>query len=68
MPLKMQDVPALTAPHFSPQLCIPLSTLGQNLLAAARAYISAPKHVMHENAVLKSDEYETLALHMLVIT
>jgi hypothetical protein len=33
-----------------------------------RAYISAPKHVMRENAVLKPDEYETLALHVLVIT
>jgi hypothetical protein len=33
-----------------------------------RAYNSAPKHVMRGNAVLKSDEYETLALHVLVNT
>jgi hypothetical protein len=37
-------------------------------LAWARAYISTPKHVKRENAVLKSNEYETLALHVLVIT
>lgn len=29
-----------------------------------RAYNSAPKHVMRENAVLKSDENETLAHHV----
>jgi hypothetical protein len=34
----------------------------------ARAYNSAPKHVMCGNAVLKSDEYETLMLHVLIIT
>jgi hypothetical protein len=33
-----------------------------------RAYNSTPKHVIRGNTVLKSDEYQTLVLHMLIIT
>ena len=39
-----------------------------NIQATARAYKTAPKHVIRENVVLRSDKNETLVHHVLGLT